>query len=172
MALPKRGQVRPRTPKYFRHIPYQHAERNARVLLNAIRSNLGQTTYFQREDLLQLPVFMHVTTISRYGHIRLAVLFLMQRGDLVQLSRTDLALPNQAKSYTATPLHEEYLDTIRLVVKRMAKNTPFSVMDVVAEWASDEHLSVNSKRVAVRHAITRLVEEHVCQKRDDYEYIV
>jgi len=161
-----------RRPQYFRDILYTHAERNARVLLRSIKANLNQATFFQREDLLQLPVFTHITTIARYGTIRIACLFLIQEGDLVSLSRTDLALPSKAKAYSDQPLHEEYLDTIRSLVRVMPKGRPFAVMDVVYEWKADSHLSVNSKRVAVRHAMTQLVKQKLCKRRNEFEYTV
>jgi hypothetical protein len=54
----------------------------------------------------------------------------------------------------------------------MEKRTPFSVQDVVNKWRSDTHLSVNSKRVAVRHAMTQLVRERVCKRRGGFEFTV
>lgn len=168
-----RAQSRRRTPQYYHDILYTNAERNARVLLRSIKANLAQATYFQREDLLQLPIFAHITTIARYGTIRIACLFLIDEGALISLSRTDLALPGKAKSYSSEhPLHEEYLDTIRAVVRAMRRGQPFAVMDVVSDWRADGHLSINSKRVAVRHAMTQLVKEKVCRRRNEFEYTV
>ena len=168
-----RAQRRTPHPQHFHDVLYVNAERNARVLLRSIKANLTQATYFQREDLLQLPVFTHITTIARYGTIRIACLFLIDDGALVSLSRTDLALPAKAKTYSSEhPLHEEYLDTIRTVVRAMRKGQPFSVMDVVGEWKADSHLSVNSKRVAVRHAMTHLVKEKSCRRRNEFEFTV
>lgn len=168
-----RAKSRRTTAQYFHDVLYVHAERNARVLLRAIKANLNQATFFQREDLLQLPVFTHIGTISRYGTIRIACLFLIDEGDLVSLSRTDLALPAKAKGYSSeSHLHEEYLDTIRTLVRAMPRRQPFSVMDVVHEWEADSHLSVNSKRVAVRHAMTQLIREKACRRRNAFEYTV
>ena len=153
-----------------------HMERNARVLLRTIKANLGQVTFFQREDLMQVPgLFRHIAAITRYNNIREACNYLCEHGELVRLTRTDLALPKQARAYEQleqTPLHDEYLDTIRQLVRAMPKGQPFGVIDVVETWRSDGHLSVNSKRIAIRHAITRLVKERVCRRRNEYEYSV
>jgi hypothetical protein len=149
-------------------------ERNAQVSLRAIKANLSQATYFQIEDLMALPgLFRHIASITRYNNIREAMNYLVEQGELVRLSRGDWALPRQAKTYQEQqrqPLHEEYLDTIRQLVQAMPKRQPFGVMDVVAAWRSDGHLSLNSKRIAVRHAMTRLLKEKVCRHRNEYEY--
>lgn len=145
---------------------------SARVLLRAIKANLAEASYFQREDLLHLPVFTHIATISRYNHIRLAVNALVQTGQLVRLSRTDLSLPGKARTYSAdVAIHREYLDTIRLLIQKMGRKR-FAVMDVVDSWRTDGHLTVNSKRVAVRQAIPQLLREKVCRKRNHFEFMV
>lgn len=150
---------------------YGGDELSARVLLRAIKANLAEARFFQREDLLQLPVFTHIATISRYNHIRSAVNTLVENGELARLSRTDLSLPGKARTYnTEVALHREYLDTIRLLVQKMGKQR-FSVMDLVDEWRTDGHLTVNSKRVAVRQAIPQLLREQVCRKRNQFEFM-
>lgn len=151
-------------------------ERNARVLLRSIKANLGQATFFQIEDVMQVPgLFRHIASITRYNNIREACNHLIEDGSLVRLSRTDIALPANARSFQREehqPLHEEYLDTIRHLVQEMPKRHPFGVMDVVEAWRTDGHLSVNSKRVAVRHSMTRLVKEKICRRRNEYEFAV
>jgi hypothetical protein len=171
------SETRARRRRVVRIKSDTNLERNARVLLRSIKANLGQATFFQIEDVMQVPgLFRHIASITRYNNIREACNLLIDHGDLVRLTRTDIALPRQARSYQQQahehPLHEEYLDTIRQLVQEMPRGQPFGVMDVVGSWQSDGHLSVNSKRVAVRHAMTRLVKEKVCRRRNEYEFSV
>lgn len=166
--------VQRRRPHYFHHTLYVTVERNARVLLRAIKANLGQTTFFQRQDVLEIPgLFTHISFISRYNNIGVALHFLVEQDDLVQLSRTDYALPNKAKRKPdEQPLQTLHLENLRGLVRNMPKGQPFQVMNVVNAWTTDTHLSLNTKRITVRHAMTQLVRERTCKQRNEFEFVV
>jgi hypothetical protein len=51
-----------------------------------------------------------------------------------------------------------------------ANNEPFAVMDVVALWTTDQHLTVNSKRVAVREVLHGMVRKGTLAQADEFGY--
>jgi hypothetical protein len=146
-------------------------DRVAAILLRAIKQELGEADFFTREDLLQLSVLSHVSTISRYQTVCMGVHLLLIRNEIVAKSRTDLCLPAKAKRYSETSLAEQYIGTIRKLIARHPPGERVHVMDVVGEWTTDPHLTVNNKRVAVRNAIKRLVGEGLLQAGTDFDFL-
>lgn len=131
-------------------------ERLSRAVLNAVRSELADVDFFTREDMLHLSPLQHVATITRYHSLTAVVQRLVGSRRLVELSRTELALPEKQSRYNPheTPLHLLYQHQIdRLLtwhLRDQGNDAPFDVMTLVDRWRSDQHLSLNAKRVAVR----------------------
>lgn len=129
----------------------------ARIVMHCIEQELGGAEFFTREDLLQLSALQSVATITRYQHVCHAVHRLIAGRKLIELSRTELAVPGGvvAGRQGVENLKVNYVKTI----DRLAgKFETFSVMDVVDEWTSDQHLTTNAKRVAVRHRLRHLLK--------------
>jgi hypothetical protein len=145
--------------------------RYARVILASVKRELGDAEFFTREDMLQLPVLAHVATITRYQEVCAAVQRLIIERQLVELTRTELCLAGQESRVNMQPRRETYGRTIRKLVTAMPMREPFGVMDVVAEWRSDPHLTINAKRVAVRQELRALVkDDEMIAAHDDFTY--
>jgi hypothetical protein len=152
-------------------MPYERIEPYAKALLASIKDVLGNVDWFTREDLLHLETFDQISTISRYGYVCASVRWLTREGLLVELSRTELALPAKAKLYSrSVPLHHTYLNTVERVVRGFGQLQLFSVMDVVNRWKNDPHLTENAKRVVVRRALTVLVSEEKVKVQDFHTF--
>lgn len=147
--------------------------RHARLMLRAIQQDLGHVNFFTREDLIQLRVFSHVATITRYQEVCSAARLLVSNGSLIEKSRSDLCLPNKAAKYRADDtLAHQYLATIRKLCQAMPKGNAFTVMDVVGEWKQDQHLTVNNKRVAARGALKQFVRDELAKVINEFEYLM
>jgi hypothetical protein len=152
-------------------IPDQRIEQYARIALRSIKQELAAADFFTREDCLFLSVFQHVSTITRYNSIRLAVILLIERGELHAFSRTHLCLPSKlGKIDENEKLHEKYLPTITKLVRGFPAGAPIAVMDVVAKWSQDQHLTTNSKRVAVRLALKHLAKDGLLKRDSGFGY--
>lgn len=160
---------RKHTPTYFKHMAYGLADQLSAILLREINRNYGDAMFFTREDLLQLPAFGYISTISRYQTVCTLVDFLITNGDLIAKSKTNLCLKAKSGFYESTPLHEQYSETIGIVVSKFRRES-FTVMDVVDVWKTDKHLTINNKRVAVRNAMRRLVRDEVINYNGDLTY--
>jgi len=148
-------------------------DRNARRLLDDIRLHLGSAPFFTREDLLHLPTFDHVATISRYQAICQATRRLLDRLDVVAKSRTDLCLGDQQAAYDSEKnMATRYSRTIRRLAVGRPADEPFGVMDIVNAWSrTDQHLTTNAKRVAVRGLLRQLARDGLIEADGDYSYI-
>lgn len=145
----------------------------ARLMLLTIERDFAGADFVTREDLLQARAFQHVSTITRYSEVCHAVSELLRQGKLIAKSRTDLCLPDRVGRYKEdTPLAGQYAATIRRLLLSKRKEGSFSVMDIVSAWRTDQHLTVNNKRVAVRGALKKFVHDKLIQVNDDYEYEV
>jgi hypothetical protein len=142
------------------------------AMLTTIKRELGNAIFFTREDVLQLGVFNYVGTAYRINLISIMVRHLVSRGDLILKSKTDICLPSHERGYSETPLRQQYYDTIRGVISSMPTRSHASHMDIVALWKTDQHLTINNKRVAVRGAIVRLIKEGHISRRNDFEFTV
>ena len=157
--------------------PFDARKSDGMLLLDAIKSDLPDVDFFTREDLLHLSVFDHVATITRYGKVRIAVHYLLDHdllsdyGRVALLKRSELCLPERAKFITGThALENRFSKTVfDLVVKRPARQQ-FAIMDLVTDWTTDQHLTLNSKRVLVRSILRRMVREGVIHDAGDYLY--
>lgn len=149
---------------------FEPHEREANALLAGIERELPEVDYFTREDLLHLTTFNHVATITRYNYVRAALDLLIRKGAVVAKSRTDLCLPKASKRYNdgVNDLGDRYQRVIKRCIN--SQSDDFGVMDVVALWKADPHLTVNTKRVAVRAALKVMVREGTLEKNDDYTY--
>lgn len=173
-ALAKRPNLRvvPTTPKLFDHIPETRVRAYSDALLRSIRQELGNAVSITREDLMQLKVFDHIATITKYRLIGTMVKYLAARAELIHKSRTNMCLIAHEKAYDDTPLHQQYYDTICAIVASLHPRTRTSIMDIVALWRTDPQLTINNKRVAVRGAITRLIKEGRLRRHDEFEFVV
>lgn len=138
----------------------------AKALLADIRRHLPEAPFFQREDLLHLPALSGVATITRYRYVCLAVHLLVQQRKLVLKGRSDLCLASRAGEYEAETddFSKRYERTIRATATQQRGS--FLVMDVVRAWRSDQHLTENSKRIAVRQTLRRMAREGVLHQTD------
>ncbi len=154
-------------------VPHDRSLPYARALLVAVKNDLSAADWFTREDLLHLEVFDHLSTISRYGYLCSAVRRLLEDGDLVELSRTELALPAKAKLYGGgglTPIHHEYMHTVARLITGIGYDQLFTVMDAVRRWKNDQHLTTNVKRVIVRRAVAAMVKAGALNAKDEQTY--
>lgn len=143
--------------------------RLSQVFLREIKRNYGDAIFLTRDDLLQLPVFGHVGTSTRVLYINKMVNHLIDARELVSKSKTALCLKSKSNAYEATPLRDQYSDTIRAIVSNIGRK-PFTVMDVVNNWTTDPHITPNNKRVAVRQSMRRLVADGVIKSYDEFRY--
>lgn len=147
------------------------ASRYADLMLRAISDELGTMQFVTREDLMQLRIFQHVSTITRYHVVCESVHILLRSARLKAMNRTDLVLPAQASRYKSDEDSvERYADTIWKAC-RTFRARPFSVMDVVNRWTQDQYLSLNAKRVLVRNGMKRFLKAGRVAMNDEFEYI-
>lgn len=152
--------------------PFSPFDREATALLKDIVQHLGDADFFTREDLIHLPTFQHVATITRYHSVCGAVSLLLDRGSLIAKSRTDLCLPAKSKLYVPSMRkHDEYIETVERIVRGLTE-PQWGVMDVVHQWNSDQHLTTNVKRVTARMALGVLKREGLIQRVNEYEFSV
>ena len=146
------------------------SDRAADALLASIHGELPEVECFTREDLLHLRCFDHVSTITRYQYVREAVHALIRRGDIVERSRVELATTAMAHAHSEAVLGDVAERYGRVIARHVARmDGTFGVMDVVRAWKSDPHLTVNTKRIAARQALTRMARAGQLQ-RDGYGY--
>lgn len=152
--------------------PYDPTARHAKALLADIREHLGEAPFVTRDDLLFLPWCAGWATITRYTYVRLAVRWLVDHGELIEKTKTELCLAGQESRYAIElGLAEKYAATIRRIV--LAQRQAFTLMDVVNAWQKqDQHLTTNGKRAAVRGALRALHrEELITQHEDGYRWV-
>lgn len=143
----------------------------AEALLADIERHLPEAAFFQREDLLHLPAFQGVATITRYRYVCAAVDQLLWSRKLVAKGRSDLCLSSRSRDYrqAAGDLSERYGKTVLRLVQERKGN--FHVMDIVRDWTSDQHLTENTKRIAARGALKRLVREGALVSKDGMSFL-
>jgi hypothetical protein len=138
-------------------------EQMAKALLQDIRRYLPEATFFQREDLLHLPTFQSVATITRYARVCESVGYLLSTRRLVLLSRTDLCLPDKASEYEdMADLTGRYEQTVRRLLMRAGDD--LSVPNLIRLWTSDPHLTDNCKRIAIRENMKKLAKTGLLAK--------
>lgn len=182
-ALAHRGPVEVATrtrgrPSILNPIPLEQMtkeDRIAMLLLRSIIANLGGTDYFTREDLIHLPVFSHIATISRYRQICYSVHNLLRMGEITQINFTRLALPGRKKNKAKgdpdpKSIVDQYRTTVHRTVETMPKGSPFVVMDLVGAWKTDPQLTLNAKREVVRACLRRLVHDGDVKSVADFGY--
>src|ERR1017187_9601012 len=152
MAVSRRKVITRKARRRVRQpvsIPVQEVtkiDKLSQIFLREIKRNYGDAMFLTREDLLQLSVFGHVSTIYRYKLICDLVTKLVEEGELIAKSNTNLCLKSKSNSYEDTPLRLQYYDVIKAVASAFGR-TAFTVMDVVDHWATDPQLTTNNKRV-------------------------
>jgi hypothetical protein len=133
----------------------------ADALLRSIQVEFADVDYFTREDLLHLPVFSYVATITRYSYVCAAVKVLIMRGKLIAKSQTELVVHGKSSKWHAIKWQvDEFGEKLTpMVVEILKQGDGVTVMNVVDRWTGDRNLSQNIKRVIVRGVMTRLVAE-------------
>lgn len=144
----------------------------ASVVLRAIDANFG-VSYFTREDLLQLPVLSHVSTISRYGLVREAITLLFQTGAVRADTRTMLRVAGHVPTISPTDLYSQFKYDIDRLVEARPQGERFNVMDIVRAWKSRADLTTNVKRTAVRSGLRTLAAHGVIMQSDSdsFDYV-
>src|ERR1044072_3055557 len=155
---------------------HKDTARNASRLLAHIKQYLGHVISFTREDLLHLPVieYTQVATITRYQAIRNAVRYLIDQRELVQMKFPDLCLPDKVSLYQfeGGSVVTEYGATMRRLIQSVQPAKPFTVMSVVNQWRTDQRLTPDTKRKAIRLFLPRLTREGVCTRLNDFEFMI
>lgn len=134
----------------------------ADILLKSITSQLHDVDYFTREDLLHLPAFDHVSTITRYRYVCDAVKLLLERGKLHAKSNTELAVTGKQRRYRPISYQvAEYQQTVLYLARDYYNrvSTSFGISQLLSRWKTDTHLTENVKRVIIRHCLRALVKE-------------
>jgi len=136
-------------------------EKLARIILHAINTELGNAFYFTREDLLQLRPLQSVATITRYRMVCEAIHLLITSRRLVALSRTELAWPGGTSLGRQNADLSLYAKTVTRLIARWSENnsTPFDTVDLLRLWSTDPQLTLNAKRVAIRHHLKAMARE-------------
>jgi len=148
---------------------YNRSAMYASVMLESIEVELADAAYFTREDLMQLPCFQAVATITRYSYVCQAVRYLLERGKMAKVSATGLILIGKKRQYTqAHTQWEEFIETVTALVPY--RGTTFGLMDVLRKWETDQHLTTNLKRVIIRHVFKRLKSQQVIKEVGFYQY--
>jgi hypothetical protein len=151
-------------------------EKMSRIILYSIERELRDVEFFTREDLLQLTPLQAVATITRYREVCNAVQRLIASRRMVEISRTELALAGHSNRGRAQAheLFVAYADKIDRILAMIKRKTPsgrtFTVWQVVLEWVSDAHLTLNAKRVAVRQRLKKLASEGVLGRGELLDY--
>ena len=147
------------------------AEKMARIIMYCIEQELPGAEFFTREDLLQLSALQSVATITRYHHVCQAVHRLIAGRKLIELSRTELTVAGKVMAGRGSVgnLKEAYVGTIDRLTRKFDE---FSVMDIVDAWESDQHLTINAKRVAVRHRLRTLTRRKLLKQDSMLNYSV
>lgn len=150
-------------------VPFDATARRAAALLAAIERELGDVSFFTREDLLHTNALSHVSTITRYSYVREAVTWLLERSKILAITRTELCLAGRKREYRAPDrLLSEYRNTIQRITRAMTHGGDVaSVRDVLDAWQSDPHLSLNGKRVVVRKVLAQLAREGILSETDE-----
>jgi hypothetical protein len=137
------------------------AEKLARIIFQAIETDLHSADFFTREDLLQLRVLQSVATITRYHMVCKSVHWLINSRRLTALSRTELCLTGYvtgARKVSGPNLIEQYQPTVRRLITRYSSDRggAFDTMDLLEMWTTDPHLTTNAKRVVIRSTLKAL----------------
>ena len=112
-----------------RREPIDRAAIYANLLLRGIKDELNNARFFTREDLLHVRVFSHISTITRYQYVRECVLALIESGEIVALTKTNLCLPGMQGEYDAeNTLSELYIDHILNLCGPYSRNTLTSAL--------------------------------------------
>lgn len=144
-------------------------ERNAHYLLPRLRENFSVKPIFTREDCLHV-AFLEVATITRYPYIRETLRYLIDvTAEVVEISNTEMTLRGNHKR-ALRQQNLSYLDTVSRLIRRHFADRPFNLTDVLDVWTSDQLLTQNGKRVAIRGCLARLVREKQVVRRSDYSY--
>jgi Arc/MetJ family transcription regulator len=106
------------------------------------------------------------STHTRYRKVCLAVQHLLATRQLMALDWLRLCLPqNFSALVTETAPHVLYMETIRRLVRtRFEPDQAIDAMAVIDVWRTDQHISENLKKMAVRGAFPQLVRESLLRR--------
>jgi len=145
-------------------------QRNARYLLARLNENFTDKPIFTREDCLHV-AFSEVATITRYAYIRETLRYLIdETAQVVEISSTELTLQaNHQRAVRQQGL--SYLATVARLIRERFAEQPFTITDLIDAWTSDQLLTRNGKRVAIRGCLAQLIKEKQVERREDYTYV-
>ncbi len=152
-------------------MPSHNNDYFAQALIESIKLELPNASYFTREDLLHLSVFAHVTTITRYRYVCVAVRYAIERKWMMEMNRTDLILTGGKRVYANAIVNiDEYESTVAKIVNKLP-HEPFGVMTVVSQWTTDPHLTPNAKRTYTRGILNRMLVRQYIEPAGAFMYI-
>jgi len=149
----------------------------ARIILSAIKADYRDTSFFTREDLLQLRVLQSVATITRYRMVCEAIQTLQLAHEIERLSRTEFCLFHRAlraHKVSGPNLLATYAPTVKRLILRwdneqaVGSGKPFDLVDLLGSWTTDPHLSTNAKRVAIRESLRRFLREKFIRRTANF----
>lgn len=143
--------------------PYDKHALYAEVMLRAIQDEMPDAAFYTRDDLLHLECFSMVATITRYSYVCAAVRHAVERGWMVEVSRTQLVLAGRKRAFLNNNLQlTEYLPGIM----RRVPDGDFTGFHLLDSWVEDQHLTFNAKRAIVRDALRYMVSRNVIERID------
>jgi hypothetical protein len=136
----------------------------ANALLASIKRELADADYFTREDLIHLGAFNFVATITRYNYIRIGIRILIDRGQMIEKSRTELVMVGKAKKWQpiAKQVSTQEENILQLTRQILDSGEKVTVMGVVDAW-KDQNLTQNVKRSIVRNAFLQFVRDGIIE---------
>lgn len=135
------------------------------AMLVAIEREMPDVTAFTRDDLMYLPTFSHVATITRYNYVSRAVRYALAAKKILEVGRGLYIMAGTKRRYQQS-VHttDEYDETVTRIARdyhRQHPDVPFGVGDLLHEWTTDHHLSTSSKRSLLREGLRRLAVKRV-----------
>lgn len=143
----------------------------AAAMLDAIKQELSDASYFTREDLLHLSCFAHVATITRYQYVCKAVRYAVERKWMLEITRTDIILTGKKRDYAASLTHvDEYEATVIKLLPPVGQRITLPQLLLAWHAKSDHHLTENVKRTYLRTILRTLVRREVLSVVSITEY--
>lgn len=135
------------------------------AMLLDVEREMPDVTSFTRDDLMYLPTFSHVATITRYNYVSRAIRYGLAAKKVMEVGRGQYILAGTKRRYQqSVHTHEEYDETITRIARdhhRQHPDVPFGVGDLLTEWTTDHHLSTSTKRSLLREGLRRLAARKV-----------
>lgn len=143
------------------------------AMLDDIERELADVASFTRDDLMYLPTFQHVATITRYYYVGMALRYALDTRKILEVARWTYILAGRKKQYTSTmKTHDEFDSTVMRMVRAVPPGVYINVPRLLGMWTSDQYLSTSSKRTVLREVLKQLVRREVIEEASFGQYIV